>query len=146
LLVDNLADPERNGLSDFFVETLIEMAERLRFLDERVSAYDLKIKRLFQQDERCQRLAKIEGVGTLVATALVAAVGNACEFKSGRELSAWLAGTASALKRQSERAARHQQARRSLLAHTADSRCARRFAHRRPRKDSAQRMAKSTQT
>jgi hypothetical protein len=34
LLVDNLADPERNGLSDFFVETLIEMAERLRFLDE----------------------------------------------------------------------------------------------------------------
>jgi transposase len=90
LLVDNLTDPERNGLSDFFVETLIEMAERLRFLDERVRAYDLKIKRLFQQDERCQRLAKIEGVGTLVATALVAAVGNASEFKSGRELSAWL--------------------------------------------------------
>lgn len=28
LLVDNLADPERNGLSDFFVEILIEMAVR----------------------------------------------------------------------------------------------------------------------
>ena len=32
----------------------------------------------------------VEGVGPLVATALVAAVGNAHEFKSGRELSAWL--------------------------------------------------------
>lgn len=30
------------------------------------------------------------GVGPLVATAMVAAVGNAREFKSGRELSAWL--------------------------------------------------------
>jgi transposase len=46
--------------------------------------------RVFGQDERCQRLAQVEGVGPLVATALVAAVGNAHEFKSGRELSAWL--------------------------------------------------------
>jgi len=41
-------------------------------------------------DERCQRLAEVEGVGPLVATALVSAVGNAREFRSGRELSAWL--------------------------------------------------------
>jgi transposase len=46
--------------------------------------------RVFAHDERCQRLAKVEGVGPLVATAMVAAVGNASEFKSGRELSAWL--------------------------------------------------------
>ena len=43
-----------------------------------------------KRDERCRRLAKVEGVGPLVATAVVAAVGNASEFKSGRELSAWL--------------------------------------------------------
>jgi transposase len=40
--------------------------------------------------KRCQRLAKVEGVGPLVATAMVSAVGNAAGFKSGRELSAWL--------------------------------------------------------
>jgi transposase len=45
---------------------------------------------VFQHDERCQRLAAVQGVGPLVATAMVAAVGNAREFKSGRELSAWL--------------------------------------------------------
>ena len=32
----------------------------------------------------------MEGVGPLVATALVAAIGNAHELESGRELSAWL--------------------------------------------------------
>ena len=33
---------------------------------------------------------KVPGVGPLIATALIAAVGNARQFKSGRELSAWL--------------------------------------------------------
>ena len=90
MLLEILAAPQRHGLSGLFRETLQEMAERLRFLDERVGAYDDRIERVFKQDERCKRLAKIEGVGPLVATAVVAAVGNASEFKSGRELSAWL--------------------------------------------------------
>jgi transposase len=90
LLWEILADPERHSLSGLFREALQEIAERLRFLDERVGAYDDRIERVFKEDERCRRLAKIEGVGPLVATAVVAAVGNASEFKSGRELSAWL--------------------------------------------------------
>src|SRR5450755_2786986 len=90
LLLEILADPQRYGLSGLFRETLQEMAERLRFLDQRMAAYDDRIERVFKQDEHCKRLAKIEGVGPLVATAVVAAVGNASEFKSGRELSAWL--------------------------------------------------------
>jgi transposase len=77
-------------LSGFFREMLGEMAERLKLLDQRIRQYDFKVERVFGQDERCQRLARVEGVGALVATALVAAVGNAHEFKNGRELSAWL--------------------------------------------------------
>ena len=90
LLAETLADPERHGLSGLFREALIEIAERLRFFDDRIRVYDLRIERVFRHDERCQRLAAVEGVGPLVATAVVAAVGNAREFKSGRELSAWL--------------------------------------------------------
>jgi len=90
LLLEILADPHRHSLSGLFRETLQEIAERLRFLDERVGAYDDRIERVFKQDERCKRLAKIEGIGPLVATAMVAAVGNATEFKNRRELSAWL--------------------------------------------------------
>lgn len=73
-----------------FGETLVEMVERLKFFDERIKRYEQRVKQLFEQDERCQRLAQIQGVGPLIATALVAAVGNAGEFSSGRELSAWL--------------------------------------------------------
>ena len=106
-----------NGLSGLFREMLVEMAERLRLLDQRIREYDLRVARVFGQDERCQRLAQVEGVGPLVATALVAAVGNAHEFKSGRELSAWLG----LVPRQHSSGgktgfARNQQTRRPLLA------------------------------
>lgn len=79
-----------NRLSGFFHEMLGEMAERLKLLDHRIREYDLKVKTVFDQDERCQRLGRVEGIGALAATALVAAVGNGHEFKNGRELSAWL--------------------------------------------------------
>ena len=49
----------------------------------------MRVAELVQQDERCQRLAELPGVGPLTATAVVASVGNAREFRSGRELAAF---------------------------------------------------------
>ncbi len=86
----SIVEDERELLSPFFREMLSEMGERLKFLDERLHEYDRRVESVFSQDERCQRLAQVEGVGALAATALVAAVGNALEFRTGRELSAWL--------------------------------------------------------
>lgn len=88
-LPEILEDPD-NGLSATIRELLGEIRERLKFIEDRLDQYNLRIDRLFRQDERCRRLAEVEGVGPLIATALVAAVGNATEFKSGRELAAYL--------------------------------------------------------
>ncbi len=85
-----ILEDRENGLSAVMRELLEEIGERLRFIDDRLHKYDLTIQRLFHQDERCQRVAAVEGVGPLTATALVAAVGNATDFKSGRELAAYL--------------------------------------------------------
>ena len=85
-----LLEDRDNGLSGVMRGLLAEIGERLRFIDDRLRQYDLTIQRLFRQDERCQRVAAVEGVGPLTATALVAAVGNATEFRSGRELAAYL--------------------------------------------------------
>src|ERR1039457_723223 len=63
LLSELLADPEGSGLSGLLGESLVEIAGRLRFFDERIRTYDLRIGRVFSDDERCQRLAKVEGVG-----------------------------------------------------------------------------------
>jgi transposase len=85
-----ILENETNGLSALMRELVGEMAARLRTLDDYLRRHDQRIARLCQQDERCQRLVKVAGVGPLVATALVAAIGNARQFKSGRELGAWL--------------------------------------------------------
>jgi hypothetical protein len=84
---------------------------------------DIKSQIEFYTGERCQRLVKVEGVGPLVATAVIAAIGNARQFTNGRELSAWLGvGAVRAFQRQAHDVARHQQARQSSPAHAAHPR------------------------
>jgi transposase len=49
-----------------------------------------QIELIAQQDAACQRLLTVPGVGPLVSTAMIAAVGNGSAFRKGREFSAWL--------------------------------------------------------
>jgi transposase len=85
-----IVEDRDNRLSGVIRELLGEIGEWLKFIEDQVRQYDLRIRRLFREDERCRRLAEVEGVGPLTASALVAAVGNASEFKNGRELAAYL--------------------------------------------------------
>src|SRR5690606_36510369 len=59
-------------------------------LPEQVTACDRQIVAHARADSRCVRLRQMIGIGPLTADALVATVGNAREFKNGREMSAWL--------------------------------------------------------
>ena len=52
--------------------------------------FDAQIAAIAAQEPACQRLSAIPGIGVLAATALVAAVGDAAEFKNGREMAARL--------------------------------------------------------
>ena len=71
-------------------EVLRELAEELVVLDERGTRADALVQRVFTQSAACRKLAQVEGIGPVVATALVAAVGKATEFANGRHLAAWL--------------------------------------------------------
>jgi len=68
---------------------LAELRGHLLRLKERLAEYDRKIARL-AKDETAQRLAEIPGVGPVIATAVVATVGDATLFRNGRELAAWV--------------------------------------------------------
>ena len=57
---------------------------------KRVTQYDQHIAALAKADIAVQRLMQLTGVGPTTATALVSTVGNGHDFKSGRQLSAWL--------------------------------------------------------
>jgi len=72
------------------VDALQMQLELIRDLTLRVDEIERKLEAYKQSDERCQRLLKVPGVGLLTATAIVAGVGNANEFRSGREFAAWL--------------------------------------------------------
>ncbi len=59
-------------------------------LDVRVKSIEDKLETICDQNEDCQRLLTIPGVGLLSATAMIAAIGDINVFKNGRELAAWL--------------------------------------------------------
>jgi len=62
----------------------------LRTLDERIAGYDAELRAQVRTCEPAQRLMKIRGIGPLSALAIVATVGNARDFRSGRQFAAWL--------------------------------------------------------
>lgn len=84
-----LEDAE-NGLTALGRELMHDLYQRLIVLDEQVAQADRRIEQLFKQDERSQRLAQVEGIGPLIATAFLAAVGDAQVFHNGRQVAAWL--------------------------------------------------------
>ena len=71
-----LEDAE-NGLTFLFRELLQGLWEDLRVLDRRMADLDQQIKIIAQQDPVARRLQQMRGVGPLIATALVATVGDA---------------------------------------------------------------------
>jgi transposase len=77
-------------VSELLREALVEMGERLRTFEARLQRYDRQIEKSARDDPRASRLMKVPGVGPLTATALIATVGDARQFKYGRELSSWL--------------------------------------------------------
>ena len=70
-----------------------DLLEQLRGLDERVEAYDRRLEAQARLSEGARRLMKIRGIGPITALAIVATVGNAREFKNGRQFAAWCRGS-----------------------------------------------------
>lgn len=88
-LVDILGD-EGNGLSPRIRLPIEEMRSEWRELDIRIGAFDAELTDAARTDDACRRLCEVPGIGPMVSTALVAAVGDGSAFKKGRDLAAWL--------------------------------------------------------
>jgi transposase len=69
---------------------IADLLEQLRLLDERIEGYDREIGAQARLSEPARRLMKIRGIGPTTALAIVATVGNAREFKNGRQFAAWI--------------------------------------------------------
>lgn len=89
LLPRILEDAELN-LSGSFRVLLAQLQVELDQLTGRIEQMDAVIQQRAREDEACQRLTTIPGIGPVTATALIAAIGNGATFRKGRDLAAWV--------------------------------------------------------
>jgi transposase len=80
-----------NAVSPLCRELLQSQLEWLRALDHQLAEVEVRLKHIERADARSALLSQeLSGIGTLTATALIAAIGNGGAFRRGRDLSAWL--------------------------------------------------------
>ena len=78
------------GVPQPVLESLRRQWQRAQEMDTDIHAIEERLSALLRQDAQMQRVAQIPGVGLLTATAVVATMGEAAVFKSGRHFCAWL--------------------------------------------------------
>src|SRR6266851_5950340 len=59
-------------------------------VEQQIEVLSLELERISAADAGCTRIRQIPGIGRIVATAIVAAIGNGAAFHKGREFAAWL--------------------------------------------------------
>ena len=78
------------GLSPRMIVLVADARKQWAEIDRRISAFDAEFVRWVKDNEEARRLTTIPGIGAIVASDLVAAVGQAESFDRGRDLAAWL--------------------------------------------------------
>ena len=78
------------ALSPRLVRLIADLAEDWRRLNDRIATVSAEIEALAKQDGHCQRLMAVPGIGPIISSAVVAAIGNGTGFKQGRDFGAWL--------------------------------------------------------
>ena len=89
-LLPRILEDAELKLSFSFRVLLAQLRVELDQLTGRIEQMDAVIQQTAKENEACQRLSEIPGVGPVTATALIAAVGNASDFRKGRNLAAWM--------------------------------------------------------
>ena len=88
--VPELIEDATNELPGMFRALIDQLLDHLKWLDQQIEAIEIQIKTWHKNNTDSQRLAEIPGIGPIIATALIATIGHARNFKSGRELAAWI--------------------------------------------------------
>ena len=77
-------------LSPRMVRVIEDLAGDWRRLDERIEGLSSEIETVARQDAGCERLMSIPGIGPIISSAMVAAIGTGDAFTKGRDFAAWL--------------------------------------------------------
>jgi transposase len=85
-----IIEEHKDKLTPISIELIVQLYEQFNQFDAQVKGYDRQITLLAKQNNMCQEIQKMQGVGPLIASAIVSTIGDPKVFKNGREVSAWL--------------------------------------------------------
>ena len=88
--IPEILEDGENGLPGTMRNLLERLTENLKEMDRQADELEKQIQLWHRENEASRRLAEIPGIGPITASAITATVGNAKEFKSGRQLAAWI--------------------------------------------------------
>ena len=79
-----------DALSPRLLHIIEDLIADWRRLDERIDNVSLQIEAVASQDAGCERLMSVPGIGPMISSATVAAIGTGDVFSKGRDFGAWL--------------------------------------------------------
>ena len=79
-----------DALSPRMLRVIEDLAGDWRRLDERIEGLSSEIEVLARRDVGCERLMSVPGIGPIISSAMVAAIGAGDTFSKGRDFAAWL--------------------------------------------------------
>jgi transposase len=77
-------------LSPRMLHVIEDLAGDWRRLDERIEALSTEIGAIAAADPHCKRTMTVPGIGPIISSATVAAIGTGDIFSNGRDFAAWL--------------------------------------------------------
>jgi transposase len=77
-------------LSPRMIHMIEDLCTDWRHLDGRIATMSNEIETLSEQDDGAKRLKTVPGIGPIISTATVAAIGRGDVFSKGRDFGAWL--------------------------------------------------------
>ena len=79
-----------DALSPRMLRMIEDLAQDWRGLDARIDGVTAEIAALARQDAGAERLMSVPGIGPIISSAMVAAIGAGEVFTKGRDFAAWL--------------------------------------------------------
>ena len=88
--VPEILEDGENDLPGSFRLLIGRLTDHLKELDRQVGELEVQIQLWHRENSASKKLEKIPGIGPMTASAMVASIGDARNFKNGRQLAAWL--------------------------------------------------------
>lgn len=88
--IPEILEDGENGLPGAMRNLIDRLAANLKEMDRQVDELEGQIQRWHRENEASRKLAEIPGIGPITASAIVATVGDAKEFRNGRQMAAWM--------------------------------------------------------